>query len=182
MTLSDQLLVTILAALVVALTTATVRYFINRSRLRAALLSDIRLHLAGANKQCKAVERLVAEQICEGQTIPFPISYSVGEYLLYKSLQSDLPKYLQKRELVKTIKFYHAIWELDVSFHGLAETLMEWQKTNTVLTSDHVKHIKRQRDHIQSLTNALKTSQIISHIEDFPDEYHRHDRDTNGKE
>src|SRR5208337_338144 len=111
----ESIQATILATLVGWLITNVVSFFVRRGRLRAALLADIMLNVAGANEQRATLAKLITNQVIAGRTIAFPIFYNVGEYLLYKAIQQDLPKYLRKSELVKVVKFYQALWTLDVS-------------------------------------------------------------------
>ena len=66
---------------------------------------------------------MVEDHAIVGQKLTFPISYKVGEYLLYKSIQHDLLDYLSKAELVKVVKFYQTMWELDIAIN---ESLQHW--------------------------------------------------------
>lgn len=170
MLLTDRLLATVISGLVVWFSTGVISHFIKRSRVRGALLADIKLHLAGVKEQRAAVDALVKEHIKEGGKLPYPIFYFVGEYLLYKSLQKDLPEYLTKIELVKVVKFYQALWEMDVSINGLASTLAKWESNAVILTNDLVDHAKRRRNRIDSFCQVL-ISQEVRSICDLPDDY-----------
>ena len=105
-----------------------------------------------------------------GKKLPFPISYNVGQYSFYTSIQKDLPVYLTKSELVKVIKFYQSIWELDVSINGIATTLGVWERDNRELTEKDIKHIKNRKARIDSFCEVI-TSKEINQIMDLPDDY-----------
>jgi len=103
MSLTNSLLVTILGVIVVWLITTITSHLLKKSKLRAALLADVSINVAGVKEQRIAVAKLVEDHAIEGQKLTFPISYKVGEYLLYKSIQHDLLDYLNKAELVKVV-------------------------------------------------------------------------------
>ena len=170
MTLTDRILATILGGLALWLITKVVSYFVKRSRIQAALLADIAIHIAGAMKQRDAVAKLIENHVSEGQKLPFPISYDVGEYLLYKSLQKDLPEYLRKTEIVKVVKFYQALWEMDVSIKGLASTLGKWEENDVVLSKEQVAHAKRWKERVDSYCQIL-TGRDVRELTDLPDDY-----------
>lgn len=170
MSLADSLLASILGALVVWLTTNIATHFVKKSRLRAALLTDISLNVAGAKEQRAAVVKLLSGHAIEGQKLPFPIYYNVGEYLLYKSIQRDLPEYLRKSELVKVVKFYQALWELDVSINALASILGQWERNSVVLSKEQVAHANKRKDRIESICEVLSSKEIRC-LPDLPDDY-----------
>ncbi len=165
--LINDVLTGILVALVGWLTTSIVTYFLRRNRLRAALLTDITLNVQGARLQVAAVGTLM-EHVTAGKRLPFPIHYSVGEYLLYKSVQSDLPSYLFKDELIKVVQFYQFLWDLDVSIRGLALTLGQWEKENIELSPEQVAHAATRKARIDSLCQVLPDVQALSRLTDLP--------------
>lgn len=170
MSLSEKLLISILAALTVWLLTSAIGHFIRRGRLRAALLEDIKLHVAGAEHQQNAVRKLIKQHAIVGHQIPFPIYYNVGDFLLYRSLQKDLTRYLRSKELVKVIKYYQALWELDVCINGLASVLGAWERDAIKLTNLHINHLNNRKERIDSLCKVL-SGQEIRDISDLPDDY-----------
>ena len=170
MSLTDRLLVSILAALAVWLIRVMITYFSQKSRLRAALLSDVLIHIAGMKEQQLAVAKLIEDHAVVGQKIPFPISYRMGEYQFYNSIQENLLKYLNKSELVRVVKFYQTVWELDVSINGLASTLGIWERDGIAMSENHVKHLKKRKERIDSFCVAL-SSKNIRKLEDLPEDY-----------
>jgi hypothetical protein len=170
MSVTDSLLATILGALVVWLITTLVSHFVKKTRLRAALLADITINIAGAKEQRAAAAKLIENHVVEGHKLPFPIFYTVGEYLLYKSIQKDLPEYLSKAELVKVVKFYQALWELDATTNSLASTLGRWERDGIVLSKEQVAHAKRRKERIDSLCEVLSGKEIRK-LSDLPDDY-----------
>jgi len=170
MTLTDRLLATIIGGLLVWLITIVISHFVKRGRLRAALLADIAIHVAGAKEQCAAVAKLVEDHVVEGNRFPYPISYVVGEYLLYKSLQQNMSDYLSKIELVKVVKFYQALWEMDISINGLTATLGQLERDRTVITRELIAHIRRRKDRIDSYCLVLG-GKDIGKLKDLPDDY-----------
>ena len=168
--MAEKLLLTIIGAILIWAIKEISNHFIRRSRLKAGLVSDIKLHIAGAKEQKGAVKILVEETAQVGEKLPFPISYNVGQYSFYNSIQKDLPIYLSKSELVKVIKFYQSIWELDVSINGLATTLGLWERDNRELTDRDIKHIKKRKARIDSFCEALTSKELIN-ISDLPDDY-----------
>jgi hypothetical protein len=170
MSLTDSLLVTIIGAIAVWLITTVISHVLKKNRLRAALLADVTINITGVKEQRLAVSKLVEDHAIEGQKLPFPISYKVGEYLLYKSIQEDLLNYLDKAELVKVVKFYQTMWELDNSINGLASTLGTWERDGIALNLEQVKHIKRRKERIDSFCEII-CSKEIRRLKDLPDDY-----------
>jgi len=168
--MAEKLLLTIIGALLIWVIKEISNHFIKRSRLKAGLVADIMLYIAGAKEQRGAVKILVEDTAQEGRKLPFPISYNVGQYNFYNSIQRDLPAYLSKSELVKVIKFYQAIWELDVLINGLATTLGLWEREKHELTDRDIRHITKRKARIDSFCEAI-TSKEINSILDLPDDY-----------
>ena len=168
--MAEKLLLTIIGAILVWAIKEVVNHFIRRTRLKAGLISDIMLHMAGAKEQKAAVKILVEQTVQVGNKLPFPISYNIGQYNYYNFIQKDLSNYLSKAELVKIIKFYQALWELDVSISGLAHTLGLWERDNRELTEKDIKHIKKRKIRIDSFCEAI-TSKEIKAIMNLPDDY-----------
>ena len=160
MSLTDSLLVTILGAIVVWLITTVTSHLLKKSKLHAALLADVTLNVSGVKEQRLAVAKLVEDHAVVGKKLPFPISYRVGEYLLYKSIQNDLLDYLNKAELVKVVKFYQTMWELDVAINGIASTLGLWERDGVPLSSEQVKHIKKRKERIDSFCEVICSKEI----------------------
>lgn len=170
MSLTDSLLVSILGAIVVWLITTIISHLLKKSKLRAALLADVTLNVAGVKEQRLAVSKLVEDHAIEGQKLPFPISYKVGEYLLYKSIQNDLLDYLNKAELVKVVKFYQTMWELDIAINGIASTFGTWERDGIALSLEQVNHIKKRKERIDSFCEVI-CSKEIRKLMDLPDDY-----------
>ncbi len=170
MTLTDSLLITILGAIVVWLIATITSHLLKKSKLRAALLADVTLNVAGVKEQRLAVAKLVEDHAIEGQKLPFPISYKVGEYLLYKSIQNDLLDYLNKAELVKVVKFYQTMWELDVAINGIASTLGTWERDGIALSLEQVNHLKKRKERIDSFCEVICSKEFRQLI-DLPDDY-----------
>ena len=170
MSLTDSLLVSILGAVIVWLVTTFVSFTLKKSKLRAALLADVTINIAGVKEQRLAVAKLVEEYAVEGQKLIFPIAYKVGEYLLYKSIQNDLLNYLNKTELVKVVKFYQTMWELDVAINGIASTLGTWERDGIELTAEQAKHLKKRKERIDSFCEVICSKEIRT-LEDLPDDY-----------
>lgn len=170
MSLTDRLLVSILGALIVWLIKAGISHLLKRAKLRAALLADVSVHLAGVREQQATVAELVETHAIEGRTLPFPISYRVGEYLLYRSIQEDLLNCLSKVELVKVVKFYQKMWELDVAINGMASTLGTWERDGIGLSADQVVHLKRRKARIDSFCQVFLAGEI-GRLTDLPDDY-----------
>jgi len=170
MSLTDSLLATIVGAIVVWLITTTASHFLKKSKLRAALLADVTINIGGVKAQRLAVAKLVEDHAIEGQKLKFPISYKVGEYLLYKSIQHDLLDYLSKAELVKVVKFYQTMWELDIAINGIASTLGTWERDGIALSSEQVNHVKKRKERIDSFCKII-CSKEIGKLTDLPDDY-----------
>ncbi|MBZ0091580.1 MAG: hypothetical protein K8F27_05090 [Sulfuricellaceae bacterium] len=170
MTQTESLIGTLVSGLVLWAITKAIAYFVKASRIRAALLEDVQINVVGAKEQLDAVKKLVEDNVIEGQKLPFPIPYSIGEYLLYKSMQSDLPLYLKKAEIIKVVKFYQALWEMDVSIAGFASVLGKWEERGIALTREQVAHARKRKERIDSLCGIL-TSMDIRGFSDLPDDY-----------
>lgn len=170
MSLTDSLLVSILGAMVVWLVTTIVSHLLKRSRLRAALLADVTINISGVKEQRAAVATLVEDHAIVGQKLPFPISYKVGEYLLYRSIQNDLLAYLNKAELVKVVKFYQTMWELYIAINGIALSLGTWERDGVALTKEQVNHVKKRKERIDSFCEVI-CSKEIRELNDLPDDY-----------
>lgn len=168
--MAEKLLLTIIGALVIWAIKGIVIHNVRSSRLKAGLLADIKMHVEGAKEQRGAVKILVEATAQVGQKLPFPISYNVGQYSFYNSIQKDLPVYLSESELVKVIKLYQALWELDVSINGIANTLGIWERDNRVLTDGDIKHLKKRKARINSFCDVI-CSKEIKNISDLPDDY-----------
>lgn len=168
--MTDTILITIFGALIIWVLKGFVSFFIINSRIKAGLLADIKMHAEGVRRQKVAVKTLVEHTAKEGQKLPFPFSYNVGQYSFYHSIQKDLPIYLAKSNLVKVIKFYQNIWELDVSINGLSDTLSIWERESKTLTEDDIKHLKDRSVRIESFCDVIISKEIIT-ISDLPDDY-----------
>jgi len=86
------------------------------------------------------------------------------------SIQKELPVYLSKPDLVKVIKFYQTIWELDLSINGLAVTLGIWERDSRELTKKDIEHLKKRSARIESFCDII-ISGTITTISDLPDDY-----------
>lgn len=170
MSLTDSLLVTILGAIVVWLITTIVSHLLKKSKLRAALLADVTINVSGVREQRIAVAKLVEDHAIVGQKLTFPITYKVGEYLLYKSIQNDLLNYLNKAELVKVVKFYQKMWELDVAINGIASTFGIWERDGIALSIEQVNHIQKREERIDSFCEII-CSKEIRKLMDLLDDY-----------
>ena len=170
MSFTDSLLVSILGTVVVWILTTVILHVIKKLKLQAALIADITINIAGMKEQQSAVTKLVEDHAIEGQKLTFPISYKMGEYVFYKSIQNDLLTYLNKTELVKVIKFYQGMWELDTAINGIALTLSTWERDKITLASEHVSHIKKRKDRIDSFCNVI-CSKEIRKLKELPDNY-----------
>jgi len=170
MSLTDSLLVTILGTLIVWSITTTVLHKLKKGKLREALLTDIKINIEGVKEQQLAVTRLVDKHAVEGHKLPYPILYRMGEYIFYKSIQNDLANYLNKEELLKVIQFYQKMWELDSAINGLASIMSIWEKRNLVFSSEHVDHLKKRKERIDSYCEVI-CSQEIKKLLDLPDSY-----------
>jgi len=170
MSLTNSLLVSILGAIVVWFVTTIISHVLKKSKLRAALLADVTINIAGVKEQRLAVAKLVEDYAIEGQKLLFPITYRVGEYLLYKSIQNDLLNYLNKTELVKVVKFYQTMWELDIAINGIASALGTWERDGIELTSEQAKHLKKRKERIDSFCEVI-CSKEIRNLNDLPDDY-----------
>ena len=168
--MTDKLLITIISGIVIWGIKEIVVHLIRGARLKAGLVADIKTHIAGSNEQKDAVKILVNETAKEGKELPFPISYNVGQYGFYNSIQKELPVYLSKSELIKVIKFYQALWELDVSVKGLATTLGFWERDKRKLSQNDLQHIKKRSARIESYCNLIGANEISS-ISNLPDDY-----------
>ena len=168
--MTDKLLIAIISGIIIWAIKELIVYLIRRARLRAGLISDIIIHVAGASEQKGAVNVLVNETAKEGEPLPFPVSYNVGQYGFYSSVQKELPVYLRENELIKVIKFYQAIWELDVSVNGLATTLGLWERDKRELSASDIKHLKKRKSRIESFCDLI-SSKEIKKISDLPDDY-----------
>jgi len=170
MSLTDSLLVTIIGTMVVWLLTTIVSHLLKKSKLRAALIADVQINISGVKEQRLAVTRLIEDHAVVGQKLTFPISYKVGEYLLYKSIQNDLLNYLNKIELVKVVKFYQTMWELDIAINGVASALGTWERDGIALSIEQVNHIKKRKKRIDSFCEII-CSKEIRQLQDLPDDY-----------
>ena len=170
MTKTESFLGTLISGLVLWAITKVIAYFVKARRIRAALLEDVQINVAGAKEQLGAVKKLVEDKVVEGQKLPFPIPYNIGEYLLYKSMQSNLPLYFRKSEIIKVVKFYQALWEMDVSIAGFALVLGKWEERGTALSKEQVAHAKKRKERIDSLCGLL-TSRDIHSFSDLPGDY-----------
>lgn len=168
--MTDKLLITIISGLVIWVIKEIIVHLVRGARLKAGLVSDIKIHIAGANEQKGAVNTLVNETIEEGKEIPFPISYNVGQYGFYNSIQKDLPVYLSGPELIKVIKFYQAVWELDVSVNGLATTLGLWERDKRKLSKNDLKHLRKRSARIESYCDLIGANEIKA-ISSLPEDY-----------
>jgi len=101
--MTDKLLITIISGIVIWGIKEVVVHLIRGARLKAGLVADIKTHIAGSNEQKDAVKVLVNKTAKEGKELPFPISYNVGQYGFYNSIQKELPVYLSKSELIKAL-------------------------------------------------------------------------------
>ena len=168
--MTEKLLIALIAGLLLWVVKATVSHWIKRTRFRAALLVDIKSHLEGAKEQKGATKVLVEETIEVGKKVPFPISYFIDSYNFYSSVQKELPSYLTEAELVKVIKFYQAIWQLDVSLNGLATTIGVWERDGENITKANIVHLKKRLARVTSFCDCL-TAKEINKISDLPDDY-----------
>lgn len=166
----ENLLLTIIGAIIVWAIQSVTSHYIKKSRLRSGLLADIRIHIAGAREQNRAVKSLVEETVRQGAKIPFPIFYNIGHYSFYDSIQKELASYLSKAELVKVIKFYQAVWELDVSINALANTLSTRERDQQELTEGNMLHLKKRKARIDSLYEAISSNEVRT-IACLPDDY-----------
>jgi hypothetical protein len=172
MTDIDRFLLTIIGALIIWAVQQIISHNIRKSRFRGGLLADINLHIDGAKEQREGVKTLVEDTAQEGQKLPFPISYVRDPYNFYTSNQKELPIYFSEAELIKVIKFYQAIKELDISINGIADTLGIWERDKRELTDKDIKHLKKRMARIESFCNVICVKEIMK-ISELPDDYRK---------
>lgn len=171
MTLTDRILATILGTLIVWAITKVVGFYVQRSRIKAALITDLLLHQRGVRMQNRAIDTMFKNDILKnGERIPFPIRYASEEWILYRSLQRDLPLFMDRETLRKIIKFYHLMWELDQSMLGFANVLEDWEAKGRVLTEAELNHLRRRFDRISSMAKFI-SSIDVKRLRDLPDDY-----------
>lgn len=170
MNIAEKLLVGILISVLAWIITNVVMFFIKKYRLSSALIADISYHVLGVKEGKDYFEKLFNNYIKENQAIEYAAYFSKDEYELYKCVQSDLVKYFDKRNLVRIIKFYKGLWELEALSEGLTNDLMKWKEEKRVLNKDDVKFLCRKKIRIIKLCDIL-TQKEISKIEDLPDDY-----------
>lgn len=171
MTLTDRILATILGTLVVWATTKVLGFIIHRSRIKAAILTDLLLHQRGIKLQDSAIKAMFDNGILKvGEVIPFPIRYANEEWVLYRALQRDLPLFLSKDALRKIIKFYHLMWELDHSMLGFSKVLEDWEAKGHILTDADMEHLQRRVARMHSMAGLIYNVSI-QRLNDLPDDY-----------
>jgi hypothetical protein len=171
MNLTDRILATILGTLVVWAITKVVTFFVERSRIKSAILTDLLLHQRGIKMQDQAIKAMFDNGLLKvGTTIPFPIRYASEEWILYRALQRDLPFYLPKETLRKIIKFYHLMWELDQSMVGFAKALDDWEADGRKLTDADIDHLQRRVARMNSMARLI-FERAIKGLEDLPEDY-----------
>tara|TARA_R110002167_G_scaffold304345_1_gene508608 strand:- start:2637 stop:3203 length:567 start_codon:yes stop_codon:yes gene_type:complete len=171
MTLSDRILATILATLLVWAVTKIVTFFIQRSRIKAAFVTDLKLHQRGIRLQDNFISSLYENGFFKAdKLVPFPIRYASEEWLLYRALQRDLAFYLSSDIHRKVIKFYHLMWELDQSMLGFAQALDDWDADGYKMTQKDVDHLKKRIDRMHSMAKLILEPRI-SRLSDLPEDY-----------
>lgn len=168
--MTGNLTITVIAGIFIWATKTLISHVIKRARFRKAILVDIQLQLTDALEQINASKELVEETLEVGKKVPFPISYSIDEYNFYSSVQKELPIYFSQSELVKVIKFYQAIWQLDVAINGLATTISHWERDGVNVSSPMHMHLKKRLSRIYSFYNCLNAREIQS-FANLPDDY-----------
>jgi len=167
--MTEKILIALLAGLTIWAVTNVIMFLLKRDRFREAILVDIQGHIDGANEQARAAKVLIEETIRVGEKIPFPISYDTDNYSFYSAVQKDLPLYLEKGELVKVVKLYNAIWQLDVSVNGLATTVGIWERDGVVITEEMKSHLKKRLSRITSFRACMPKKAYL--IKQLPDDY-----------
>ena len=168
--MTDKIFAAIIGAVVVWLIKSFFSHQVKKVRFRVGLIADINLHIQGAKGQIVAVKDLVEETAKVGESLPFPIAYNIDSYSFFSGVQKELPSYLSQDELVKVIKFYQAIWQLDVSVNALATTMGLWERDKTKLTTENIEHLNKRKERIDSFFN-LVASQSITQFSALPSDY-----------
>jgi hypothetical protein len=121
--------------------------------------------------QNTAIEAMFNNGILKiGEQIPFPIRYANEEWILYRSLQRDLPMFMGKESLRKIIKFYHLMWELDQSMLGFAKVLEDWEAKGRTLSEADMEHLKKRFDRMSSMAGLIALIDA-KRLRDLPDDY-----------
>jgi len=160
MSLSESLLSGILVTLAAWIITQTIAFFVRRHRVAAALVVDINNHLSGVKEAKSYVSELFKKKIRENQELKFFGRYDQDVYRLYEALQPELTRLFPKGELVKILKMYHALWELETVLGGFVHHLRELVKEGRKLGADDVAELKGKRDRIGKLCDILTEHQI----------------------
>lgn len=172
MTLSDPILASILGTLFVWVITKAVGYYVQRSRLKSAVLTDILLHQHGIKQQDIAIDAMFEKDgfLHVGKKIPFPVRYASDEWSLYKSLQGQLPFYLSKDTLRKIIKWYHLMWQLDQSMLGYAKALEDWEADQRKLSEADIEHLENRVKRMKSMARIIYDARI-RRLSDLPEDF-----------
>ena len=168
--MTEKILIALLAGFILWAVKSVVSHLVKRARFREAILVDIQAHISGAKEQTGAAKVLVEETIQEGEEVPFPVVYTIDSYSYYSAVQKELPLYLNQDELVKVIKFYQAIWQLDVSVHALATAVGIWERDKVVISEQKLSHLKKRLSRISSFCDCI-TEKEINKINNLPSDY-----------
>lgn len=146
------------------------KHFVYKSRVQTGLLTELCYQANQVEEASEYVEKLFDGSIEAGSEIKHSAHYTPENYEYFKSITCDLPIYLSKNKLSKTIKFYKALEEFDTLVDGLMKDLTILKSEKKKITQEDMDFLKRKRDRIVALKKIICSSKLIS-LNDLPDDY-----------
>lgn len=170
LTTSDKLLGVVTAALIVWAVQHVITYYIERDRLETGIITEINEAVSSVKETTEFADAMLKTTIKRCSVVSFGANYYMSEFGYYDAIIRDLPSYLTKSEMSKTMRFYIALKEYDAVADSFFRRLTQLEEKQVPLTELQVRLFESLVERLGSLTSVLASKQYFS-LDELPDDY-----------
>jgi hypothetical protein len=167
---TDKLLLTLIGGLLLWIIKDVTIYLLQRSRIRAALLTEVSFLIRSIVDTKQYLEGPFSKTIQAGKKVEYSAIFTAEEPRIYNEYAPVLTSYFRSRDLVRVIKFYRAVQEFAVLSTGFFSGLTAWKTQDYVLKVVDVQYLERKKARIVSIANII-ASKDIHDISELPEDY-----------
>lgn len=170
MNFSDTVLSGILTAILVWLLTKAAMFIIYKRKLEAGLIVNIGYYLDQIQEVTDYVKNLFDGSIVEGEVVKHAAHHTAESHDYYNAVIAKLPLYLSRKNMIKVVKFYKALYEFQVLTGGFLMDLQKHKENDDLLTKDQVNFLCRKKERIVALGKILCKANGKD-LSSLPDDY-----------
>jgi hypothetical protein len=165
------MLTTVVGTIIVWAITNIILFFIRKHRLKQAILIDIDFLMLAALENKNFLELFCERQIKESNIIEYSVHYTKEKLDFYKSMHSDLIKFIDNNTLQKIIKFYNSFQAMEALMEGFFKDITIAYEKKVELEKRQIDYLKAKANRIIKLCESLSNRYRIGMLDALPDDY-----------